>query len=155
MADTQPTWEAIAGKLVDILKQENAAASAFSPYPENAIDALDLPSVVVNEPKNVTMKPFTFGSFITTYEGDLTLFVKWIDTGQARLKSGDINQITAATLKLYTVVHANRSLGKFVSNIALGEAKMARLSPYDDDNRGHYAGMDIPYTITMQYRSGS
>lgn len=155
MPDTQPTWEAIAGKLIDVLRQEGAAASSFSPYPENAIDALDLPSVVVNEPKNVTMNPFSFGSFAVTYEGDLTLFVKWIDTGQARLKSGDINQITAATLKLYGVIHDNRSLGKFISNISLGQAKLARFSPYDDDNRGHYAGMDIPYTISVQYRSGS
>lgn len=155
MADLQPTWEAIAGKLIEVLKQENAVKTAFSPYPENAIDMLDLPSVAVNEPKNISMKPFTFGSFTISYEGDMTLFVKWIDTGQARLKSGDINQISAATLKLYTVIHANRSLDKLISNISLGTAKLARLSPYDDDNRGHYAGMDIPYTIQVQYRSGS
>lgn len=155
MADTQPSWEAIANKLIDVLKQENACKSSFSPYPENAIDSLDLPSVVVNEPTGMEIKPFTFGAFTVEYTGDLTLFVVAVDTGQARLKSGDINRITAAGLTLSGVIQNKKSLNKFVSYIALGAGKMARLSPYDDDTRGHYGGMVFPYTVTVQYRSGT
>jgi hypothetical protein len=152
MVDLSPTWEEIASKWADLLRN-TLSWTVYAPYPENAVDSLELPAVIINEPKDLESKGFTFGSTSISYKGDLNLLVIAVDTGQARLKTGDINQITAATLRLSTAIYANRQAKGFFSHAEIGAGKLARLSPYDDDTRGHYAGMDIPYTVTMQYRS--
>lgn len=153
MADYSPTWESIVSKWIDALKVSQGIGAVYSPYPLNAVDALELPCVVINEPTNMRFSPLTFKAMTVTYTGDISLLVKAIDTGQARAMSGDINAITAAALVLNLAVHKNRGLSGFVSQIVLGEGRIARLSPYDDDNRGNYIGLSVPYTITANYGS--
>jgi len=154
MADLSPTWEAIANKWADSLRKA-LGWTVYYPYPENAVDRQELPALIINEPTGEGFAPFSFAATTVSYSGDLSLLVMEIDTGQARLKAGDINQITALGLQLNLAVHRNRTLKGFFSNASLGEAKIARLSPYDDDTRGHYAGLSIPYTIQMHYGSNS
>lgn len=150
MADISPTWSEIANKWSEIL---SASFRVFYPYPENAIDSNELPCVVINEPQTTTYTPFTYGAFELVYAGELSLLVKAVDTGQARLYANDIAEIEAFTLGVLLVCHANRQIKDYAASIAFGAATTARFSPYDGDTRGHYAGKSIPYTIKMQFRS--
>lgn len=152
MVDYSPTWEQIANKWRDVLAQE-LGYTVYYPYPENAVDKLELPCVIINEPQGITSAGFSFGAVTMTYTGELSLLVLAVDTGQASLAAGDINEITAATLSLNLAVHNNRRQKGYFTHAALGEGKLARLSPHDPDERGNYAGMAIPYTIQMQYGS--
>jgi hypothetical protein len=153
MADYSPTWGAIAGAWVEALKAVSGIGAAYSPYPDNAVDSLELPCVIINEPQEIGYSPFTYGAFTVAYTGEISLLVKPVDTGQARLGANDIQEITAAGLTLMVAVHQKRFLSGYASAISLGAGKVARFSPYDNDNRGHYAGLSIPYTVQMQYRS--
>lgn len=152
MADYEPSFEAIANKWADVIKQATGFTTYYL-YPENAVDTLELPCVVINECTGMTPTGFTHGAMSVNYTGMIDFLVLAVDTGQVRLLKGDINHITAASLKLNLAVYANRLSKGFFSHVQLGEGKVARLSPYDPDNRGNYAGLEIPYTITMQYRS--
>lgn len=150
MADISPTWDEMANKWREIL---SASFRCFYPYPENAIDGNELPCVVINEPQTTLYAPLTYGAFELSYGGDLSLLVKEVDTGQTRLYAHDIAEIEAFTLGVLTACHANRHIKDYAASISFGTATTARFSPYDDDNRGHYAGKSIPYTIKMQFRS--
>lgn len=152
MADYEPSFETIANKWADVLSQATGF-KAYYLYPENAVDPNELPCVVINEFSGVGQSGFTHGAVSVTYTGIIDFLVLSVETGQARLLKGDINHIAAAQLKLGLAVHANRLVKGYFSHVALGEGKVARLSPYDPDNRGNYGGLEIPYSITMQYRS--
>lgn len=153
MADYSPTWGEIAGKWVETLKGVSGIGSAYSPYPYNAVDALELPCIIINEPQELGYARLTYGAFSMSYSGEIMLLVKMVDTGQARLGTNDIHEITAAALSLMVAIDQNRKIAGYAASIGLGTGKIARFSPYDDDNRGHYAGLSIPYTVMMQYRS--
>lgn len=150
MLEITPTWSEIANKWKEVL---GASFTCFYPYPENAIDGNELPCVVINEPQGTNYNPLTFGTFEVIYTGDLSLLVKEVSTEQARLFAHDIAEIEAFTLGVLSVCHANRQIKDYAASISFGTATTARFSPYDPDNRGHYAGKSIPYTIKMQFRS--
>ncbi len=150
MADTSPTWSEIANKWKEVLE---TSFTVYYPYPENAVDSDELPCVVINEPQTTTYTPFTMGAFELIYAGELSLLVKNVDTGQARLYADDIAEIESYTLQVLLVCHANRLIKDYAASISFGAATTARFSPYDGDTRGHYAGKSIPYTIKMQFRS--
>lgn len=151
MADYSPTWSEIANKWKEVL--ESTGLTCFYPYPESAIDTTQLPCVVINEPQTTSYAPFTMGAFELVYAGELSLMVKAVDTGQARLYASDIAEIEAYTLGVLIACHANRQIAGYAANISFGAAQTARFSPYDGDNRGNYAGKSIPYTIKMHFRS--
>lgn len=152
MADYSPTWENIVGKWLEELK-EATGFTAYSPYPENALDPLELPCIVVNEPTELDSAGLTFAALTLSYGGELSLFVSAVSTGQARLTTQNINAITALALKLQVAVMQRKSAKGFYTHAMIGPGKISRLSPYDADTRGHYAGVVFPYTIQMQYRS--
>ena len=152
MADYSPTWEEIAGQWRDVLGQA-LGYTVYYPYPDNAVDAFELPCVVINEPTGFSANPFTFGAVTASYTGRVTLLVLAVETEQATLSSMDNNKILAAGLTFCLAVHANQKLKSYWTHVSLGEGEIGRISPYDPDMRGNYAGMIIPYTIQMQYRS--
>lgn len=152
MVEITPQWDEIAGKWQELLNSLNFARVYYT-YPDSAVDPLELPCVVINEPQTSTQTPFTNGAFTMTWAGEISLLVKAVDTGQARLYRHDIAEIEAFNLGFSMAVHGIRQIKKYASNISLGAATTARFSPYDPDNRGNYAGKSIPYTVMMQYRS--
>jgi hypothetical protein len=158
MVNLSPTWTEIANKLQKVLSAAGVG-KVFYPYPEHAIDPLDLPCVVINEAETLAPEGFAFSAETIRYSGRLSLLVKPIPDNQLRLYGEDINQVTVAALNLYLAVHRSKNLNRMVSNITLGEAPISRLSPNTEGESGadsaSYAGMYIPYTVTVQYGSNS
>jgi hypothetical protein len=154
MSNYEPNWEAIANKWSDVL--HNALSwTVYYPYPPNAVDSLELPTIIINEPQNIGFGAFTFKALTISYTGELSLLAMKAENGvDAAFSTNQIHAITAAALNLNLVVHRNRHIPGFATHISLGEHRLGFLNPYDQDARGFYAGAKIPYTIQMQYGSG-
>lgn len=153
MPDFSPSWDTIANTLVSTLKTASGIADARYRYPDNAIADIHLPCVVVSEPSSLNYEAFTFGAFTVRYIGVIDLLVKAVPVDRVRLGTGEVDEIMQSGLILNQAVMANRRLNGLVGNISLGDGALARFSPYDQDNRGNYAGLQIPYNISVQYRS--
>jgi hypothetical protein len=160
MADLNPTWQNIGERLAKVIT-ENSGLRTFYPYPDNPVDRLELPCVVVNEPQTINPEGLTFGTYSVRYGGVLTLIVKHIPDVQARLYGQDIAEITNACIAVFSAVHNSRNLDRMagISNVTLSAGQVGRVSPLADmdaplDNT-LYAGMIITYSILAQYRSSN
>jgi hypothetical protein len=151
MPEYSPNWEAICAGFIAKLRTVAGLAQAYDRYPDNPISKLDLPAAVVTEP---TFAPsgFTFGAVTVTYEGTLDIAVLAVSTGQAEISKADANQCRSLGLnvQVYFQQHRSISVQDKTVKISLGQAKVVRLSPVAG---GDYAGLEIPYSLSIQYAS--
>lgn len=151
MVEYSPAWDAIAQDFGISLKQAGGMVQVYDRFPDNPISKKDLPCAVIVEP-TFTPTSFTFGTVSVAYTGTLDICVRAVSTGQPEISKADANQCRALGLTLQIWFHKNRSFatGDRTAKVILGEAKIIRLSPVAG---GDYAGLEIPYTVTIQYAS--
>ena len=153
MVEFSPTWESIGAALAVQLKQVAGIMQVYDRYPDRAISPLDMVAVVIREPE-FTPSSFTFGTVTVAYTGELNVVVMPLKTDQPELSVADSNRCRNIGLSIQVYLHQNRSLaveGK-LARVSLDKSSIVRFSPPDG---GDYAGVSIPYTVTMQYASNS
>jgi hypothetical protein len=165
MTDYTPTWETIAGALITVLTSSDAIDNASNGYPTTPIAVANLTHAVIREP-DVTPTGFTMGSVSITYSNKIDVLVSSLSdigspiiTDAPKLTTAIINDCAEKALRISVDLYqrGNRSLdtgsGNTVTYVELGKTEIGRFTPWSLANNYHYAGLSIPYSITMQYRS--
>jgi hypothetical protein len=151
MSEFSPSWETIAASFGAKLRTAAGVVQVYDRYPDNPISSQDLAAIVITEPE-FSPTSFTFGAVTVAYTGILDIPIIALSTGQAEISKSDANQCRQLGLNIHVLFHTNRALdvaGK-KAFVNLANAKIIRLSP---PAGGHYAGLEIPYTVTIQYAS--
>lgn len=156
MPNFTPTWETIAASIGAELKNVAGIKHVTDRYPDNAIAATDLAWAVFSEPE-FSIVPITFGAAEAVYTGTLYAHILAIPLGQAELSNSDKSLCRNLGLTIQLYMHNKRMLQAGTSRLYLSfeAAQLAKLSPYDSDTRGHYAGIVMPYSVRVAYSTGT
>lgn len=150
MAEFSPTWTDIIAVMATALAG-TGLTQVSDRYPINKIARQDLPWAVITQP-TLARNRLTFGVFEIIYTGTIDIPVIALPEDQMELGDADAETIRDLGLVIEVTADQNRALivsGKR-AHWNMGEARTVRLTPTAG---GHYAGMEIPYTVRMQYRS--
>lgn len=151
MAEFSPDWGSIATAFGTKLRSIAGIVQVYDRYPDNPISAQDLACVVIEEPE-FAPSSFTFGTVTVNYSGVLSIPIVALSTAQVELAKNDANQCRSLGLNIQLFFHSNRAL--LVQDkkafVTLSAAKLVRLSPVAG---GDYAGLELPYSISIQYAS--
>ena len=145
------TWETVANAFITLLKASSDIDNASNGYPEHDIDESHLSYAVLMPPVMDFMPMGVSGSYQIDYSFELRIHILALSENQERLVETDMNTCANFAQSIFGYLSSNRllTIGSSKVPISIGKAKVARLRPATDANRGNFAGITVDINLKV------